>query len=141
MKVNLDFAGNIGFNIHARHFSLMSDEPPEFGGDDRGISSVELLLAAVGSCAGTSFAHCLKKLDIKPEDIRVEVDGKLTHPAPGEPLRVVSMKVAVSYKIKPGYDPEILETCVDKFKQYCVVTQSVIGGIPAVVEVSQLRKP
>ncbi len=135
MHVTLDFAGNIGFNIHARKFSLVSDEPPEFGGDDRGISSVELLLAAVGSCAGTSFAHCLKKLDVNPEDIHVDVNGKMTHPNPGEPLRVVSLDIKLSYKIKPGYDPEFLETCVDKFKKYCVVTQSVIGGIPAVIDV------
>ncbi len=137
MKVTLDFAGNIGFNIHARKFSLISDEPPEFGGDDRGISSVELLLAAVGSCAGTSFAHCLKKLEVKPEDIHVEVNGKMTHPTPGEPMRVVSLNINLSYKIKPGYDPEFLETCVDKFKRYCVVTQSVIGGIPADIQVTK----
>jgi len=137
MKVSLDFTGNIGFNIHARQFSLVSDEPPEFGGDDRGISSVELLLAAVGSCTGTSFAHCLKKLDIKPEDIHVEVNGEMTHPSPGEPLRVVGIKVVLSYKITPGYDPEFLETCVEKFKKYCVVTQSIIGGIPAAIEVLQ----
>ncbi len=137
MKLTLDYAGNIGFNIHARQFSLMSDEPAEFGGDDRGISSVELLLAAVGSCAGTSFAHCLKKLDVKPEDIHVEVDGKMTHPGPGEPMRVVSLKINLTYKLKPGYDPEFLETCVDKFKRYCVVTQSVIGGIPAVIDVTK----
>jgi len=138
MKVNLDFIGNIGFNIHTRKFSLLSDEPLEFGGDDRGISSVELLLAAIGSCAGTSLAHCLKKLDIQPEDIKVEVDGKITHPEPGEPMRVVNIKVLVTYKLKAGYDPEFLETCLDKFKRYCVVTQSVISGIPTVIEVAEM---
>jgi uncharacterized OsmC-like protein len=132
--VHLDFLGNIGFNIQARQFSVISDEPPEFGGDDRGISSVELLLAAIGSCTGTSFGHCLKNMEITPEDIQVDVTGTMTHPE-GNPLRVVDLHATISYQVAPGYDPELLDTCVEKFKKYCVVSQSVNNGIPVTIDV------
>ena len=112
VNVHLNFLSNIGFTIQARQFSLISDEPLEFGGDDRGISAVELLPAAIGSCAGTSFSHCLKNVDIVVEDIQVQVDGKLGAPR-GNSLASGGCSrdsyISVSARLRPHYPRHMRE--------------------------------
>ncbi|MHC1591525.1 MAG: OsmC family protein [Candidatus Helarchaeales archaeon] len=126
----------LGFRIKIKDFpEIFSDEPPEFHGDDRGPSSVEMLLAAVAACQGTSYAYAIQKYDAKIKDMTICVTGKMTHVKEkrGKLLRVVH--VEVEFNIEPlDYSEENLENidlAFRAFKKHCVVTESIIRGISA----------
>ncbi|MHA1143758.1 MAG: OsmC family protein [Candidatus Helarchaeota archaeon] len=126
----------LGFRIKIKEFpEIFSDEPPEFHGDDRGPSSVEMLLAAVAACQGTSFAYAIEKYEAQIKDMTICVTGRMTHiqEKRGKLLRVVH--VDVDFKIEPEDTSEDnlenIELAFRAFKKHCVVTESIIRGITA----------
>ncbi|MHA1732883.1 MAG: OsmC family protein [Promethearchaeota archaeon] len=136
MKITAKWMGGVGFQAKVRHFpEVWIDEPKEFHGDDRGISSVEYLMVGIAGCLGSSITYCFRNMDIAVSDIDIEVEAKLHHPEPGHPLRIVKLTAKLDVKLEPDQDEELVALCHEKFKKYCVVTQSVIQGIPAIVDV------
>ncbi len=132
MKITARWAGGVGFKAKVRHFpEIWIDEPPQFHGNDRGISSVEFLLVGIAGCLGSSISYCFRNMEISVEDINIEIEGTLHHPEPGHPLRIVQLKNRLDVKLAPDQDEELVELCLEKFRKYCVVTQSVMQGIPA----------
>jgi len=51
----------------------LSDQPPENGGHDEGMTPPELLLASLGSCAAFYAAQYLRKFKLATEGTRVRV--------------------------------------------------------------------
>lgn len=139
-QINLKWIDNIGFNIIIKDFpKIITDEPIEFHGDNRGPSSVELLLAAIGSCQSVSFAYSIKKYDALIEDITLNLSCEEHHIDHfGRPnkeegfLRVT--KIFVTFKIKPAnYSEENLdniEIAFRAYKKYCVVSESIKKALP-----------
>lgn len=136
VKITSRWINGVGFKAKVRHFpEIWIDEPPQFHGSDRGISSVEFMLVAISGCLGSSIAYCFRNLQVEMEGCEIEVNGKMTHPN-GLPLRIVGVSARIDVTLAPGQDAEHVALCVEKFKQYCVVTQSVVRGIPADIEVN-----
>lgn len=137
VKVKAKWLDGVGFEANVRHFPpVVVDEPPEFHGDDRGFSSVEYLLVGIAGCLGSSLAYCFRNLQVELKSMEIDVDGKLHHPEPGHPLRVVKIEATMDVEVAPDQDEEMVELCLEKFRKYCVVTQSVVQGIPADVKVN-----
>ncbi len=68
--------GGMRVQAQARSFSFICDEPKEAGGEDTGMTPVEALLCALGSCqtiVATSFA---KKKGIELKGFQVELEGE-----------------------------------------------------------------
>ena len=63
------------------------------------------------------------------------MEGKLSHQGEGKPLRIVKINTKMDVTIAEDQDPEYIELCAEKFKKYCVLTQSVMQGIPADIDV------
>jgi uncharacterized OsmC-like protein len=140
MKIEVMWDGNVRFKAKARHFTeIVMDEPPEFHGDDKGPSSIEYLGVAIGGCLGTSFSFCLQKMEVPINDMCLVLDIKMTHVDQGEsnPLRIVNIDADISVTLKNEDDEDILELCIESFKKYCVVTQSIMSGIPVHVNVKK----
>src|SRR5450755_3784619 len=76
MEVNVEHLGAVQFQIKARQHTIASDQPAENGGFDEGMTPPELLLAALGSCAGFYAAQYLKKYAIASEGTRVRVTAQ-----------------------------------------------------------------
>jgi len=82
MEVTVEHLGALQFEIRARQHSIVSDQPPENGGHDEGMTPPELLLASLGSCVGFYAAQYLRKHKLATEGTRVRVTAdKLKDPA------------------------------------------------------------
>ncbi len=89
MEVHVQHLGGVQFEIRARAHSVVCDQPAENGGYDEGMTPPELLLAALGSCAGFYAAMYLKKHKLASEGtvVRVTAD-KLKDPARLDNFRI-----------------------------------------------------
>ena len=80
---------------HTRTFKIEGDHPKELLGTDKGPSSVEVLLAALGHCIAGGWAIYGANMGIQIESLKIEVEGDidlqgmLGLPEPG--------------KVQPGY--------------------------------------
>jgi len=61
-----------------RNFApIVVDEPPELGGQDKGINPVELLLVSLGSCQEIMYAAMAAMMGIKLDEVKVNLKGSL----------------------------------------------------------------
>ncbi|MGH9522494.1 MAG: OsmC family protein [Terriglobales bacterium] len=82
MEVLIEHLGSVQFQVRARKHEIVSDQPPENGGFDEGMTPPELFLASLGACAGFYAAAYLKKRNLATEGTRVRVTAdKLLGPA------------------------------------------------------------
>lgn len=76
MEVTIEHLGALQFEIKARQHTMVSDQPPENGGHDEGMTPPELLLASLGSCVGFYVAQYLRKHKLGFEGTRVRVNAE-----------------------------------------------------------------
>jgi len=111
---------------------LYSDEPAPLG-TGSGPSPMQLLAAAVGNCLAASLLFALKKFKQSPEPIAadaVAIEGRNEQ----NRLRIASIRVRLTLGV-PAAKLEHLDRVLERFEDYCTVTQSVRLGIPVAVEV------
>jgi putative redox protein len=64
--------------IHVRQFPpLISDEPPARGGQDRGQSPLELLLASLCACTNVTAGRMAEKLRLEYSGLETHAEGEL----------------------------------------------------------------
>ena len=73
MEMNVVYGGGKRFEAIARNHRVISDQPLDDDGTDRGMTPPELLLASLGSCAGYYAAQYLRKNKLATEGTRVRV--------------------------------------------------------------------
>ncbi len=73
MEVFVEHLGAVKFQVNARSHTVISDQPSDIGGSDQGMNPPELLLAALGACAGYYAVQYLKKRNLSMEKTRVRV--------------------------------------------------------------------
>ncbi len=82
MEVQVRHLGNVRFEASARGHRAFADQPVENGGSDGGMTPPELMLAALGTCAGHYAAQYLKSRSLAAEGLEVRVSAeKLQRPA------------------------------------------------------------
>jgi len=52
-------------------------------------------------------------------------------------LRVTDISAEIDITLENDEDAELLDLCIESYKKYCVVTQSVIAGIPVDVRIKK----
>jgi uncharacterized OsmC-like protein len=89
LEVSVEHLGAVQFEIKTRGHSVVSDQPAENGGFDEGMTPPELMLAALGSCAGFYAADYLKRRKLAVEGTRVRVTAdKVKNPARLDNFRI-----------------------------------------------------
>ena len=109
MQVVVEHLGGLQFEIKARQHRIVSDQPPENGGFDEGMTPPELLLASLGSCAGFYTAQYLKKHGLVTEGtvVRVYAD-KAKNPPRMDDFRIeVEVPSALSDEHREGVEQAI----------------------------------
>lgn len=82
MEVIVEHLGDVHFQIKARQHTIACDQPEDNGGFDKGMTPPELLLAALGSCAGYYAAQYLRKHKLQRPGTLVRVSAeKVKNPA------------------------------------------------------------
>jgi len=141
MKVTLNFLEKIHFTATARHFKdIHVDEPKSFHGTDLGPSSIEYILIGIGGCLGSSFVYCLNRNNVDIENLEIIVDGTLKHIDREKHLRLIDIKVNLYFTTRNNESSEKIDLCIKKFKEHCVVTNSIMDGIPVQVKVQQNKE-
>jgi uncharacterized OsmC-like protein len=139
MQVKLNHQKNLHFTASVRNFkNLDLDEPKSFHGTNLGPSPVEYLLIGIGGCLGSSFMYCLIKSDIRIKNLEIIIDGKITHKNPTLRLKLAQVDIKILYILEDVSLKEEIEICINKFKQHCVVSDSLINGIPINVECQEV---
>ncbi len=111
---------------------LWMDEPAPLG-DGSGPSAARLLAAAVGNCLSASALFCLRKARVPVSGMRTVVRTDLVRSPEGR-LRIGKIDVSIHPEV-PGEDRERMMRCLDLFEEFCIVTQSVRGGVEVEVGV------
>lgn len=90
MNVNVQYLGNAQFEVEARGHKLVCDQPIDVGGDNEGMTPPELLLAALGTCAGYYAAQYFKTHKLPTDGLWVRVGAdKVMGPARMDQFKVV----------------------------------------------------
>ncbi len=106
IEVNVEHLGAVKFEVKARKHTIACDQPPENGGLDEAMTPPELLLAALGSCAGYYAAQYLKKYNLPAGGVRVRVTAdKEKGPARLDNFRIeVEMAAELSDEHRAGME-------------------------------------
>src|ERR1700687_941026 len=109
MEVMVEHLGAVQFEIQARQHKIASDQPPENGGFDEGMTPPELFLAALGSCAGFYAAQYLKKRKVATEGTRVRATAeKLLNPARLDKFRIeVEVPLEIDEENRKGVEQAV----------------------------------
>jgi uncharacterized OsmC-like protein len=95
-------------------FTITGDHPRELLGTDKGPSSIEVLLSALGHCLASGWATFGAHIGIPIEGLRVEIEGDidlqgmLALPEPGA-VPPGFQEIRATYHVKSGADREQLE--------------------------------
>ena len=111
---------------------LLMDEPEPVG-EDEGPNATRLLAAAVGNCLSASALFCFRKARVAVDGMRTVVRTKLVRNENGR-VRVGSIEVVIHPEVSAEDWPR-LRRCIDVFRDFCIVSQSVKQGIDISVEV------
>lgn len=136
MKISIHLSEKLHFIARTRQFNdIHIDEPETFHGTDLGPSSVEYILIGIGGCLGSTLAFCLKKYDIEIKELEINVNGTLSHSGPLKRLRLIKVDTDIFLSTKNTDKTKEIDECIMNFKEHCVVSNSIIKGLPIDVNV------
>ncbi|MGD0416897.1 MAG: OsmC family protein [Terriglobales bacterium] len=129
MEITVEHLGALQFEIRARQHLIVSDQPPENGGHDEGMTPPELLLASLGSCVGFYAAQYLRKHKLATEGTRVRVIAdKLKDPARIDNFRIeIETSAALTEQHRSG---------VENAAHHCLIHNTLLHPPSIVVEIT-----
>jgi uncharacterized OsmC-like protein len=92
--VTVSWQGGVRFEAAVRGHRVLLDQPRDEGGTDEGMTPVEAMAVAVGSCVGYFVARFCQRHDLQPEALSVIVGWTYAE----RPHRVGALEVAIEYR-------------------------------------------
>lgn len=114
---------------------LRMDEPAPLGKDEAP-NPARILAAAIADCLSASLLFCMHKQGKAPDGLRASVEVELVRNAERR-LRIGVIDVKLVPRI--AGDQASLDACLERFEDFCVVTQSVREGLDVRVHVEPER--
>ncbi len=134
MEVLIEHLGSVQFQVKARQHELTSDQPPENGGFDEGMTPPELFLASLGACAGFYAAQYLKKRKLATEGTRVRVTAeKLLGPARLDNFRIdVEVPFGIGDEERKGVEDAV---------HHCLIHNTLLQPPRIAIEIREVSAP
>jgi putative redox protein len=129
MEVTVEHLGAMQFEIKARQHTVWSDQPPENAGHDEGMTPPELLLAALGSCAGFYAAQYLRQQQLATEGTRVRVTAEKRK----DPARLDNFHIAIE---APAALTEQHRAGIENAVHHCLIHNTLLHPPRIVLEIT-----
>jgi putative redox protein len=117
MELTAHWEGGYRVRVRVRDFDVVSDEPPDDGGQDSGPTPTELLLASLASCFTMAVYHAARKRQIELEDLSVRVSADY------DGLRLSRFVVSV-HSSHPRHE---IESFKEQATRWCYVSNTLRG--------------
>ena len=112
---------------------LVTDEPPPLG-QGQGPAPSRLLVAAVANCLAASLMHSLRRAHVRVDKFEASAVATVSRNENGR-WRIERIAVLLDPTLPPEHIGT-LQTCTERFEDYCIVTESVRHGIDVHVTVA-----
>jgi len=66
------------------------------------------------------------------------VDGKLSHVGPKMLLRLTKVDAEIKFKPEENASSEEIFECINNFREYCIVSNSIADGLPINVNCNKI---
>ena len=129
-----DLEFRVTFDLEGLSELLMDEPPPQ--GKGKGPNPTRMLSAAVGYCLTGNLLYCLQKAGVEVKDLKTVISATVARNPQGR-WRVSEIVVKIS-PLCGGVDRKKLQDCINRFKDFSIVGQSVRDGIDIKVVVSDL---
>ncbi len=114
--------------------SLLMDETKDIpGGEETGPTASMLMGAAVGNCLSASLVFCLSKKRVNLKNLKTMITLKRKRNDKGYwsiSEIVVDLQPEIAEEDRARFDQ-----CVEIFRNYCIVSNSIETGIPLTVNI------
>ena len=131
-KLSLELVVDYKFVVDFGQFGeITTDEPEPLGGGE-GPNPSRMLAASVANCLAASLMFALRKYKDNPGKVSAEVEGSVER-VEGR-WRITNITVEIFLGNEQD-NLEHLQQALEKFEDFCVVTQSVRNGIDVDVKV------
>ena len=119
--------------INQKGNSVQIDGSESIGGENKGMSPMQLLLVGLGGCSAIDVAMILKKQKQEIKDFKIEVDGEREEI--GQATKFKSMEV--HFKLKGDIDPVKAERAAQlSLEKYCSVAMTFGKNVDITFKVS-----
>jgi uncharacterized OsmC-like protein len=123
MKLSVSYHDGTRYDIVSRSHRIVTDQPVEDGGQDAGVSPVELFVGSVASCVAYFVGRLCARHGISHDGLRVEADWAMAE----NPHRVgrIDLAIHLSHPVEPDMKERLL-----KVAHGCTVHQSLAIAPP-----------
>lgn len=131
--------GSTRVDVKARQFNLILDEPPEFGGEDRGPDPCSYLMAAVVGCISITGQFVAKEMGVDIRGIEIEVCSTINPAkAMGQESedRTGFKGIKVNVKVDTDADGAVLAEWLAKVESRCPIADNVKNATPLEVRLA-----
>lgn len=126
MKLLVSYHGGTRFDIVSGRHRIVTDQPEEDGGQDAGMSPVELFVGSIASCVGYFVGRFCSRHNIPQDGLTVEAEWTMAE----GPHRVGAVSIAIRLPHRLTHDQK--ERLL-KVAHGCTVHQSI--AVPATVDI------
>ena len=126
---DFEMGGAMNTTSRKSPFTIAGDHPPELLGTNKGATSVEVLLAALGHCIASGFAIYGAHMGIPIESLTIDVEGDidlqglLMLPEPGK-VRAGYQEIRAKYYVKSNASRDQLEKLAKMSEDFSPVRDS-----------------
>lgn len=123
MKITLNRVNdNFHFELKNDRGHLVNvDSRPEFGGDDKGPSPMELVLMGVAGCSAIDMISILKKQRQEITSFKAEVEGERVQVGEAKPFKNITV---VFFLEGPINEEKAARAAQLSFEKYCSVSKT-----------------
>jgi putative redox protein len=123
MKITLNrLNDNFHFELKNERGHIVNvDSRPEFGGDDKGASPMELVLMSVAACSAIDMISILKKQRQEITSFKAEVEGERVQVGEAKPFKNIHIVFYLEGEIK---EDKAAKAAQLSFEKYCSVSKT-----------------